>query len=32
MYELADQFWRAKPNRMSAEIAEWTVRRIGEHA
>jgi len=32
MYELVDQFWRAEPNRMSAEIAEWTVRRIGEHA
>jgi len=32
MYELADQFWRAKPNRISAEITEWTGRRIGEHA
>jgi sulfatase maturation enzyme AslB (radical SAM superfamily) len=32
MYELADQFWRAKPNRMPAEIAESTVRRIGEQA
>jgi sulfatase maturation enzyme AslB (radical SAM superfamily) len=32
MYEMADQSWRDQPRRMSAEIAEWTTRRIGEHA
>jgi uncharacterized protein len=32
MYEMADQSWRDRPRRMSAEIAEHTARRIGEHA
>jgi uncharacterized protein len=32
MYEMADQSWRARPRRMSAEIADLTARRIGEHA
>lgn len=32
MYEMTDQSWRDQPRRMSAEIAEWTARRIGEHA
>ena len=32
MYEMADQSWRDQPRRMSAETAEWTARRIGEHA
>jgi uncharacterized protein len=31
MYEMADQSWRDQPRRMSAETAEWTARRIGEH-
>jgi uncharacterized protein len=32
MYEMADQSWRDQPRRMSGETAEWTARRIGEHA
>jgi uncharacterized protein len=32
MYEMADQSWRAQPRQMSAEIADRTARRIGEHA
>jgi uncharacterized protein len=32
MYEMADQSWRDQPRRMSAEIAELTAMRIGEHA
>jgi uncharacterized protein len=32
MYEMADQSWRDQPRRMSAETAEWTAKRIGEHA
>jgi uncharacterized protein len=32
MYQMADQSWRDQPRRMPAEIAEWTARRIGEHA
>lgn len=32
MYELADQSWRDQPRRMSAEVADWTAMRIGEHA
>jgi uncharacterized protein len=32
MYEMADQSWRDRPRRMSAEIAERTAVRIGEHA
>src|SRR5438270_8792933 len=32
MYEMADQSWRDRPRRMSAEIAEFTARRIAEHA
>jgi uncharacterized protein len=32
MYEMADQSWRDQPRRMSAETAEWTAIRIGEHA
>jgi len=31
MYEMADQSWRGRPQRMSAEIAERTAMRIGEH-
>ena len=31
MYEMADQSWRDRPRRMSAEIAEYTALRIGEH-
>jgi uncharacterized protein len=31
MYQMADQSWRDQPRRMSAEIAEWTATRIGEH-
>jgi len=32
MYEMADQSWRGQPRGMSAETAELTARRIGEHA
>ena len=32
MYEMADQSWRGRPRRMSAEIAESAAMRIGEHA
>jgi uncharacterized protein len=32
MYEMADQSWRSMPRAMSAEIAELTAQRIGEHA
>src|SRR6478609_7468385 len=32
MYEMADQSWRDRPRRMSAEIARCTADRIGEHA
>src|ERR1700693_1581178 len=32
MYEMADQSWRARPRRMSVEIAEATAARIGERA
>lgn len=32
MYEMADQSWRGQPLAMSAEIAELTARRIGDHA
>src|SRR5271154_5916763 len=32
MYEMADQSWRNQPRSMSAETAELTARRIGEHA
>jgi uncharacterized protein len=32
MYEMADQSWRSQPKRMSADIAEATAERIGEHA
>ena len=32
MYEMADQSWRSQPRSMSAETAELTARRIGEHA
>jgi uncharacterized protein len=31
MYEMADQSWRSQPKRMSADIAEATAMRIGEH-
>lgn len=31
MYEMADQSWRDQPRRMSAEVAEQTAVRIGEH-
>ena len=31
MYEMADQSWRDQPRRMSAEVAEATAKRIGEH-
>jgi len=32
MYELADQTWRDRPRRMSAEVADHAAFRIGEHA
>jgi uncharacterized protein len=32
MYEMADQSWRGQPKRMSADIADATASRIGEHA
>ena len=32
MYEMADQTWRERPRVMSAETADLTARRIGEHA
>jgi uncharacterized protein len=32
MYEMADQSWRDRPRRMTAEIASRTAMRIGEHA
>jgi uncharacterized protein len=32
MYEMADQSWRGRPRAMSAQTAELTARRIGEHA
>jgi uncharacterized protein len=32
MYEMADQSWRSQPKRMSANIAQATAHRIGEHA
>jgi uncharacterized protein len=32
MYEMADQSWRQRPRRMSAEVAKDTAKRIGEHA
>lgn len=32
MYEMADQSWRSQPKGMSADIAEATAMRIGEHA
>jgi uncharacterized protein len=32
VYEMADQSWRDRPRAMSAETAELTARRIGEHA
>jgi uncharacterized protein len=32
MYEMADQSWRDRPRRMTAEIASLTAMRIGEHA
>jgi uncharacterized protein len=32
MYEMADQSWRDRPRRMSTDVAEHTVMRIGEHA
>jgi uncharacterized protein len=32
MYEMADQSWRARPRRMSADIAQRTAARIAEHA
>jgi uncharacterized protein len=32
MYEMADQSWRSQPRAMSAETAELTAQRIGEHA
>ena len=32
MYEMADQSWRDRPRRMSAEVAQYTAARIGEHA
>jgi uncharacterized protein len=32
MYEMADQSWRSQPRRMSADTAERTAARIGEHA
>lgn len=31
MYEMADQSWRDRPRRMSAEIVERTAMRIAEH-
>jgi uncharacterized protein len=32
MYEQADQTWRDRPRRMSAEVADHAAYRIGEHA
>ncbi len=32
MYEMADQSWRDQPRSMSAETADLTASRIGEHA
>jgi uncharacterized protein len=32
MYEMADQSWRDRPRRMSAETAAYAAARIGEHA
>lgn len=32
MYEMADQSWRDRPRRMSAEVAKHAAMRIGEHA
>jgi len=32
MYEMADQSWRDRPRRMSAEIASLTAMRVAEHA
>src|SRR5215467_1118990 len=32
VYELADQSWRDQPRAMSAQTADMTARRIGEHA
>jgi uncharacterized protein len=32
MYEMADKSWRERPKRMSADIAEQTAVRVGEHA
>jgi uncharacterized protein len=32
MYEMADQSWRNQPRAMSAQTAELTAARIGEHA
>jgi uncharacterized protein len=32
MYEMADQSWRDQPRAMSAETADLTARRIGDHA
>ncbi len=32
VYEMADQSWRDRPRRMSMKIAEFTARRIAEHA
>jgi uncharacterized protein len=32
MYEMADQSWRDRPRRMSAETARYAATRIGEHA
>lgn len=32
MYEMADQSWRTQPRSMSADIADLTAWRIGEHA
>jgi uncharacterized protein len=32
MFEMADQSWRGQPKRMSADTAEATAARIGEHA
>ncbi len=31
MYEMADQSWRDRPRRMSAEIAKYTAMGIGQH-
>jgi uncharacterized protein len=32
VYRHADQSWRRRPSAMSAETADWAVRRIAEHA